>query len=93
MEDDAKVCHEPPSGAVGTLLAERAQKVAEDQSRLEAKRKKSRKADSSRPEKKRKDRRRRGGSESGDDSSEDDSESSSEVFRSPPTRGGEISFG
>ena len=88
MEDDAKASHEPPSGAVGALLAERAQKVAEDQGRLEAKRKKSRRADSSRPEKKRKDRRRRGGSESGDDSSEDDSESSSEVFRSPPTRGG-----
>ena len=76
-----------PRGTVGRLLAERAQKVSDDQGRLEAKKRRARKSVDKKSERRK--RRSRGADDSDTDaeSSEASSSSSSEVFRSPSTRG------
>ena len=80
-------------GTVGGLLADRARSVADESAKVEAKRKKARKAKGSKDGKRKRRSRRSDDSDSEEDSSDEASESSSEVFRSPLTRGGEISFG
>ena len=79
---------ESPRGTVGSLLADRSRKIAEESEKQEAKRRKARKAESSRPDRKKRRGRRDGDSDSEESESVSESESSLEVFRSTPTRGG-----
>ncbi len=78
---------ESPRGTVGSLLAERAQKVSDDQRKSEAKKRRSRKSRDRGSDKRKKRSRGVDDSDTDMESSGASSGSSSEVFRSPSTRG------